>query len=212
MNKLSASKVILVDVKNDAILSAHDLGLLPQYNILKQSVLDSEVRILGHLTRAAEFLTPVYAIETPCYLKFIGNEYTVIPLELSGNELNDLTNKKQLVKTKFETICQLLWLEKQNLKEYIVNIDFSESILYHLSNSENNPSPGIQEYASINDLTTEEAMRELTFEYAEQQNRKMRIYAWHKKFSLDIAQATTVEQLKNIQDNVVTQLWRDSLI
>lgn len=211
MNKIT-SKVILVDVKNDAVLLAHDASMLSQYNILKQAILDSEVRMISHSAKAAEFLTPAYVDQRASYLKFTNNEYNLFSLDLTTNELIDFENKKKIVKAKFEVICQLLWLEKQNLKDSIVPINFDESISYHLTRSLIDPSPGIQEYALINNLTVEESIRELTFEYEEQQNRKMRIYAWHKKFVLDIVQATSIDQLKQINDNIVFQLWKDSLI
>lgn len=209
---MATSKVILVDVKNDSVLSAHEYSMLPQYNILKQTILDSEVRIVGHLAKSAAILSPAYVKEHSNYLKFINNEYTLMPLDISTTELQDFENKKRLVDSKFETICQLLKLETQNLKECIVSIDFSESISYHLNTSKIEPSSGIKEYAAINNLTTGEAIRELQFEYDEQQNKKMRIYSWHKKFILDITQATSINQLESIKENIVTQLWKDSLI
>lgn len=208
-----ARLTLLVDLQSDCILC---ISYAPfniaaaTFGALKQTMLDTEVRFLSANSVALKDIS-VDAVKNDClYLSFSDGSYRLKSLDLSGDELGRQQERKRIAARKLQSVEKLLWLELQNLKECISyqSVEYENCINYHL----NNDAPGLAEYAAINNLTQEQARRELEFDYKEIQNKKMRIYAWHKHFISRIASCSSTEELDQIDSAVNTQLWRDALI
>jgi len=200
---------LLIDLQTDCILcfsNSPTYIVMPKFNILKKAVLDTEIRLVSVGATVYRAITQDIVRNDLVYV--VGSElkhFTVV-----DGDVDRLVSRKQLANRKLRSIEKLLWLELQNLKDYVgyQGLEYEQCIAFQLNSSHN----GLDEYATINGLTVDQARRELEFEYAEVQNKKMRIYAWHKKFTCDITLAQTFEELDAIDIHINTQLWRDALI
>jgi hypothetical protein len=210
---MKQAATLLIDLQSDCILcmSYAPFNIAAStFGALKQTVLDTEVRFLSQNSNAAHDIS-IDAVRSEClYLSFSEGSYQLKSLSLSGDDLVRQLHRKQLANRKLKSVERLLWLELQNLKDCISyqSLDYESCINYHLIND----APGLAEYATINNLTLEQARRELEFDFKELQNKKMRIYAWHKHFISKIAIGNSVEELDQIDAEVNSQLWRDALI
>lgn len=203
---------LLIDLQSDCILcmaSTPSSIAVPTFNALKQTMLDTEVRLLSANSAVLKDIS-FEAVRTKClYLGFANGSYQLKSLELEGDALARQIARKKIAVRKLHSIERLLWLELQNLKECISyqGLDYEYCIARGVAGDSS-----INEYASINSLTNEQALRELEFDLNEIQNKKMRIYAWHKHFVSKISACQSNEELDNVDANINAQLWRDALI
>jgi hypothetical protein len=200
---------LLIDLQTDCILcfsNSPTYIVMPKFNMLKKALLDTEIRLVSVGAAVYQAITQEAVRNSMVYVA--GTQLK--QFTSADGDVGRLANRKQLANRKLRSIEKLLWLEMQNLKDYVgyQGLEYEQCIAFQLANSQN----GLEEYATINGLTVEQARRELAFEYAEVQNKKMRIYAWHKKFASDITAAQTADELDQIDTNINTQLWRDALI
>lgn len=198
---------LLIDLQTDCILcfsNAPTYIVMPKFSVLKKTILDTEIRVVS--IGAAVYKTITQDIVRNDLVYIVGSELK----HFANGDVDRLVNRKQLANRKLRSIEKLLWLELQNLKDYVgyQGLEYEQCIAFQLNNSHN----GLDEYATINDLTVDQARRELEFEYAEVQNKKMRIYAWHKKFTSDITIAQTEDELDAVDVRIINQLWKDALI
>lgn len=203
---------LLIDLQSDCILcmspSATNIAA-PTFSALKQTMLDTEVRLLSSNSNALKNIS-FEDIRTKClYLGFANGSYQLRPLELEGEALARQIARKKIAGRKLQSIEKLLWLELQNLKECISyqGLDYEHCIAHGLARD-----TGINEYAAINNLTLEQARRELEFDLNEIQHKKMRIYSWHKHFVSKISACQSADELDVVDTNINAQLWRDALI
>lgn len=122
----------------------------------------------------------------------------------------ELATKKLLIDSKASAIKTMLFVSYLILGEYAIgygDIDYDSAVGYALSNESL-----LDEYGMANNLTKEQARRELSFDYHERQTKKFRIYSYQRKFLNEIRLANSLDEVSVIRKNIQNHFWKNGFI
>ena len=202
----------LIDLSTQAVLYA--TPLTPQFGLpviteLRKITFNSITRTVQFDSPIAKFATPSFTLENHRKWKEDRWNRQVDLVEIL-NDTEALVDKKLLVAEKASAIKNMLFTCYLILGEYAIgygDIDYDSAVEYALTNKEL-----LQEYALANGLTTEQALRELDFDYHERQTKKFRIYSYQKKFLEEIRVAQTISEVKEIRQKIQNHFWKNGFV
>lgn len=202
----------LVDLSTQAVLYA--APMTPQFGM----AVITELRRISFNTiiRTVQFDSPV--------IQFANQNFTLNNLRrwkedrwnsrVELVELEDLSGelaaKKTLIDCKASVIKNMLFISYLILGEYALgygDIDYDSAVNYALNNE-----TLLDEYGIANNLTREQAQRELSFDYHERQTKKFRLYAYQRKFLNELRLASSVDAVNEIRKNIQDHFWKNGFV
>lgn len=202
----------LVDLATNNILYANPLT--PQYGLpvlteLKRCTFNSTLRVVGNTSPVAKLGNVGYIKSN--HLQWKEDRWSAeVTFEPATEDLDHLKEKKDLAVSRAGAIRSVLFFGFLILGEYSVgygNIDYEASIGYALDHREL-----LRDYAGIHNLTADQALRELEFDFRERQVKKFKIYAHQQKFFKDLREATTVAEVSEIKERIQRHFWKNGFI
>ena len=202
----------LIDLSTQAILYA--APMTPQFGL----AVITELRRISFNTiiRTVQFNSPVISFANQTFTLKNHRRWKEdrwqgqIELVEINDEAGELADKKLLINSKASAIKNMLFISYLILGEYALgygDIDYDSAVNYALTNE-----GLLDEYAIANDLTREQAHRELFFDYHERQTKKFRIYSYQKKFLNEIRLANSVNEVDIIRKNIQSHFWKNGFV
>lgn len=202
----------LVDLSTQAVLYA--APMTPQFGMaviteLRRITFNAIVRTVQFDSSVGRFANQTFTLRNHRRWKEDRWNSRVELVEIEDLD-GELAVKKTLIDCKASAIKNMLFISYLILGEYALgygDIDYDSAVNYALANE-----TLLDEYGIANDLTREQAQRELSFDYHERQTKKFRIYAYQRKFLNELRLASSVDAVNDIRKNIQDHFWRNGFV
>ena len=195
-------KYVIIDTSNDGIVWTGTS--LPVANAIRRGLLDCDFYLLGEISTQYTSLTPKLVQEQNLKYNIKKRSFDI----MTDNEVNDIfLEKKRLATLRSLSMIVLFgWSFGSTRKISISHIpSIDNDIMFSLleSDPENNQyDQSIQEYSDIMNISVEEGYKELKLLSENFRTRKIRTFAYTEYFLNKINNASTKDQIIEIDEEV----------